>query len=53
MKRRFNVTGSCTPQRHYMVRLDDRHEKELSKILLITAAILSSTEGVSTARRQH
>ncbi len=24
MKRRFNVTGLCTPQRHYMVRLDDR-----------------------------
>ena len=27
MKRRFNVTGSCSPQRHYMVRLDDRLEK--------------------------
>lgn len=27
MKRRFNVTGSCTPQRHYMVRLDDRLKK--------------------------
>ena len=24
MKRRFNVTGSCIPQRHYMVKLDDR-----------------------------
>lgn len=24
MKRRFNITGSCTPQRNYMVRLDDR-----------------------------
>jgi hypothetical protein len=24
VKRRFNVTGLCTPQRHYMVRLDDR-----------------------------
>ena len=24
MKRRFNVTGSCSPQWHYMVRLDDR-----------------------------
>lgn len=24
MKRRFNVTGSCNPGRHYMVRLDDR-----------------------------
>lgn len=24
MKRRFNVTGSCIPQRHYMVELDDR-----------------------------
>ena len=27
MKRRFNVTGSCSPQRHYMVRLDDRLKK--------------------------
>lgn len=27
MKRRFNVTGSCNPQRHYMVRLDDRLQK--------------------------
>ncbi len=27
MKRRFNVTGSCNPQRHYMVRLDDRLKK--------------------------
>lgn len=24
MKRRFNVTGPCIPQRHYMVKLDDR-----------------------------
>lgn len=24
MKRRFNITGSCTPQRNYMVRLNDR-----------------------------
>ncbi len=24
MGRRFNVTGSCNPQKHYMVRLDDR-----------------------------
>ena len=24
MKRRFNVTGSCNPQWHYMVRLDER-----------------------------
>lgn len=24
MKRRFNVTGACNPQRHYMVRLDGR-----------------------------
>lgn len=27
MKRKFNVTGSCNPQRHYMVRLDDRLKK--------------------------
>lgn len=27
MKRRFNITGSCNPQRHYMVRLDDRLKK--------------------------
>ena len=27
MKRRFNITGLCTPQRHYMVRLDDRLKK--------------------------
>ncbi len=27
MKRRFNVTGSCNPQWHYMVRLDDRVKK--------------------------
>lgn len=27
MKRRFNVTGSCSPQRHYMVRIDDRLKK--------------------------
>lgn len=24
MKRRFNITGSCIPEQHYMVRLDDR-----------------------------
>lgn len=24
MRRKFNVTGSCNPQRHYMVKLDDR-----------------------------
>lgn len=24
MKRSFNITGSCNPQRHYMVPLDDR-----------------------------
>lgn len=24
MKRYFNITGSCNPQRHYMVNLDDR-----------------------------
>lgn len=24
MKRRFNITGSCNPQKHYMVCLDDR-----------------------------
>lgn len=24
MKRRFNVTGPCIPQRHYMVKLEDR-----------------------------
>ncbi|MDE7201009.1 MAG: ATP-binding protein [Lachnospiraceae bacterium] len=27
MRRRFNITGSCKPQRHYMVRLDDRLKK--------------------------
>ncbi len=27
MKRRFNVTGSCIPMRHYMVRLDSRLKK--------------------------
>ncbi len=27
MKRRFNITGACNPQRHYMVRLDDRLKK--------------------------
>lgn len=27
MKRRFNITGSCNPQRHYMVSLDDRLKK--------------------------
>lgn len=27
MKRRFNVTGSCSPQLHYMVRLDERLRK--------------------------
>lgn len=24
MKRRFNVTDTCIPQMHYMVKLDDR-----------------------------
>ena len=24
MRRSFNITGSCNPQRHYMVKLDDR-----------------------------
>ncbi|MDE6364880.1 MAG: AAA-like domain-containing protein [Lachnospiraceae bacterium] len=27
MRRRFNVTGSCSPDRHYMIRLDDRLKK--------------------------
>lgn len=27
MKRMFNTAGSCNPQRHYMVRLDDRLKK--------------------------
>ena len=27
MRRRFNVTGSCSPQRHYMIKLDDRLKK--------------------------
>ena len=27
MRRRFNTTGSCSPDRHYMVRLDDRLKK--------------------------
>lgn len=27
MKRRFNITGVCNPQRHYMVRLDARLKK--------------------------
>ncbi len=27
MKRKFNTTGFCSPQRHYMVRLDDRLKK--------------------------
>ncbi|MCM1231297.1 MAG: AAA-like domain-containing protein [Ruminococcus flavefaciens] len=27
MKRKFNITGSCNPQRHYMVQLDDRLQK--------------------------
>ena len=27
MRRRFNITGSCSPQRHYMVQLDNRLEK--------------------------
>lgn len=27
MKRKFNVTGSCNPQKHYMVRLDSRLKK--------------------------
>ena len=27
MKRRFNTTGLCIPQRHYMVRLDERLKK--------------------------
>lgn len=27
MKRKFNITGSCNPKRHYMVRLDDRLKK--------------------------
>ncbi len=27
MKRKFNITGACIPERHYMVRLDNRLEK--------------------------
>ena len=27
MARRFNITGFCNPQKHYMVRLDDRLKK--------------------------
>lgn len=32
MRRRFNITGSCNPQRHYMVNLDER-VKKLKKIM--------------------
>lgn len=27
MRRKFNITGSCNPKRHYMVQLDDRLKK--------------------------
>lgn len=27
MRRRFNITGSCNPRKHYMVRLNDRLKK--------------------------
>ena len=27
MKRRFNITGLCIPEKHYMVRLDERLKK--------------------------
>jgi len=27
MKRKFNVTGFCSPQKHYMIKLDDRLKK--------------------------
>ncbi|MDE7477199.1 MAG: AAA-like domain-containing protein [Lachnospiraceae bacterium] len=27
MRRRFNITGSCNPQKHYMVNLDERLNK--------------------------
>lgn len=27
MRRRFNITGLCSPERHYMVRLNDRLKK--------------------------
>lgn len=52
MKRRFNVTGCCNPQRHYMVRLDDRLKK-FGKIMWTMAAILSSTGADSMGRRRH
>ena len=31
MNRRFNITGSCNPERHYMIRLDDRLKKMKEK----------------------
>ena len=27
MKRKFNITGFCNPQRHYMVKIDNRVKK--------------------------
>ncbi len=32
MRRRFNITGLCSPERHYMVRLDDRLKKDKGRL---------------------
>lgn len=39
MKRSFNVTGSCNPQYHYMVSLEDRLKK-IKKTLIRERRIL-------------
>ena len=33
MKRRFNITGSCNQQKHYMVKLDERL-KRIKEVIL-------------------
>lgn len=50
MKRRFNITGLCIPERHYMVRLDERLKKikeefvdSFSKRLLSTSITVHGT----------
>lgn len=52
MRRRFNITGLCSPERHYMVRLNDRLKK-IKEDYIDYGAILLSTGDANMERQQH
>ena len=48
--KRFNYTGTCIPNRHYMVTITEKLDK--IKNILIMESILQSTDQGNMAKRQ-